>query len=280
MIVHGLDWLSFGVEEVVLEPFKSIPGLKQSQTGGAFHQHGLQCPGLKVFFDPKPGCQNHKMQVEMKGEFFRVAPGLGEALFNQFIGADISCHPYRIDYRMDVIDKPGEMHPAFFPEDFQPLPMPNGKTRSADYYYDEMGNWTGLKMGKADVVIRIYDKAKEQQSKEGIEDFGYMWSWWRLECQLRGDTLKAHLQDPMWIDNGIFRFAAAYGQKAMCERLRLPEFIAHEFKEAETNNWSVLPREKQLASRVQWRMNKIQRLLKEVEQWSAASEAREKSGKW
>lgn len=91
----------------------------------------------------------------------------------------INCMKYVEPSRVDVaIDIRGV--------DMNDYVIIDDKSRKRHYYVDGVGRMETTYIGLGDLVLRIYDKAKERE-KEGIEVKG---SWWRIESQLRGKLVK------------------------------------------------------------------------------------------
>ena len=175
MITFRPDWLQFSVSQPDISVFQGF-GLKPIESGGAFHQKGLRGPGIQVNYDPKPNVKNWAMEVKITGQFFVLCPEGAGAIWESFKALGYELKISRIDYCYDIIGTYGHSLPfGIFRDDFV---VKEFYRRAFFKSYDNIdGRWTGLRLGKNDVALRIYDKLEET----GLENSpGLFTEWWRL----------------------------------------------------------------------------------------------------
>lgn len=168
------DWLAFSVIDydfngtVTDSIFASIPSVTYKE-GGQHHQHTFRSDGFRLSYLAKPDCNNFDIEIELRGKFF-ITNDLSELLhcINSRGG---KIRVFRCDAALDYyghidIRKPVISH--------------KGK---GTQFADLEDYWSGYKYGVSERVVRLYDKAKEQN------DLSHG-SWFRYEIVMRGDKAR------------------------------------------------------------------------------------------
>lgn len=151
---------------------EAAPGLRILVPSEAGLHMGLYVEGGSVF------CLSHDPRD--------YEPVIDGAAFSQ-LGLRVSMDAYRlsrVDLRYDVAD----ISPEFSKEEI----VSRAKRRDMHYQGQE---FSGVSVGKSDIVFRLYDKVREATSKGLLDRWRAVWGddspeVWRFEYQLRGDFLK------------------------------------------------------------------------------------------
>lgn len=165
------------------ELLKSIEyGFSDSSKVGrhSFYVHSYVGDGWTFSFEPKKGCKNPPFCLEVRGSFFTRNPQHQIAfddVLSSFYRCGLLCNPFRIDVCLDI-------YTSF---DVSEIRFQSSFMRGV-YYFDEQKQSSGFAVGRGDTRYRLYDKKKEQEERGNsvLRPF-----WWRWECQLRGEKLKA-----------------------------------------------------------------------------------------
>ena len=164
-----------------------------------FHSLNNDTFGVKIFLEPRPKCHNHPLYIRLSGTFFRYAFSyvFVDALLKMLHGLEIKWNPVRFDASVDFISYEEIFipHPSVV---VRPGILPKMKKESLiitfpDGSSDEVLD--GYKAGYGgDCALRIYNKLTDEHDTEFLKrhtEYEGCSGVWRLEFQLRGDTLKA-----------------------------------------------------------------------------------------
>lgn len=196
MIHAHLDWLAFGCDSFG----SAVPAILPPRKGtlsGRFHQLVERFPGFERRSMVKDSAKNRAEEWEFRGECFSDAPFLPLSIAYAAQVQGLNPRVFRVDVAFDFIDTFGDCDLGpISADDFDALDVVvKGKSirrRSCQHFFEDH-EFSGIKVGKSDVVVRVYDKYREQAKKrDGFIDANpRIFGWWRVEVQLRGDTCKA-----------------------------------------------------------------------------------------
>jgi hypothetical protein len=150
----------------------AAPGLRFLVPSEAGLHMGLFVIGGSVF------CLSHELQ-----DYEGVIDGCAFTL----LGLRVPMSAYRLS-RCDLRYDAAGGRPEFIQEELV------SRARRRDFHYDGQ-EFSGLTVGKGDIVFRLYDKVREAEQGGTLERWRAVWGSdaaevWRYEYQLRGDFLK------------------------------------------------------------------------------------------
>lgn len=186
----ALDWVGLGFTALSkhgqrgLKCGADILKCIHTELGGSqlckhpFYEEAYRGDGWSFFYQPKKGVKNPPFALEIRGSCFTggLRPEVFDSLVDIFYDGGSFCNPYRIDARLDIFEKIPEKEISFF-----------SSFMEGTYFFDENKVLTGFKVGKGEVVYRLYDKKIEQEVGGNSISKPH---WWRWEVQIRGDVLK------------------------------------------------------------------------------------------
>lgn len=191
----ALDWFecSIWLEQWGLEAFLAelvtMFGSPTSESSSQYYVSGKkwQENGCEFQFQPKKGVKNSFAYLRLSGRFFQSehAESRFDFLMDKIEEYSYRYRPSRIDLAIDCISQYGDFEIEPTPE----LAFDNRQIAPIKTIANEFGSVETYFSGKSDFRLRVYNKLVESpdyEIKYGIED---VCDVWRVEAQLRGESL-------------------------------------------------------------------------------------------
>lgn len=205
-----VDWVQGWIKE-------NLSATLKDGRGNPFYFNSVENKdlGFTLFYDVKPKVKNSPLYLRLTGRFFRLAKShlFVEELLTVLKALNVKMSLTRVDAAIDFITFEGEK--------FQGIPYPvrkefPGNKSPIQSMIDDVHGLTGFNCGKTDSRLRVYDKLLETPEYQGKYGFNReIKHCWRIEHQLRGDSLKALCMkvNPNRVDGLFFLVVGAMFKK-------------------------------------------------------------------
>lgn len=253
-----LDWLQFSVSKVDLTPFV-LMDFKYCSSGGAFYKQSLVGDGITVFFDVKDGLQNWPMEIRITGKFFEMNSQTAAYLYETFL-AQYDVRVSRIDFCLDIFDM-FQSFEGIYPTKDDFIVKPFYYRAKMQHFHDAYMEYTGMRMGKNECVLRMYDKGKESGNLPQ-----QCLSWWRFEVALRGDMLRRTFPEKVSYYDLSFSGARSVIKKEFEQRFECPMWFTEMMQQEQTIDYKRehVQRIENVQSQVNYRMKIMEKVLREL----------------
>jgi len=209
----SLDWLEISVfpnndQLKLLVDYFSATFQAQPGSSSRFYDSSLVAlNGAILFFDRKWGLKNSPLYLRFPGQFFQLADA--EEIIDGFIHIfQCLCVRYRfarVDACIDLVSQLfGDLEPT-------PVPQSFSDKHKIKTVCDADGFPETYFFGKSDFRMRVYNKLVECPFYGEIYGYDNVTECWRIECQLRGNTL-VNLQQKVSVESYQDLLRLAFGQ--------------------------------------------------------------------
>lgn len=198
-----LDWLQFGVRPLIpdvkgspklvvkrlLSWFGTLPSQFSSETScrNPFYFKSFGGNGWNVYYDPKPGCNNPYVMIELRGTWFREwasqQADMTDCMLNLVYSSDCGIDLCRLDVAMDAF-RPLSRGRLNITSPFMRTKWHGGKSSAG------RSSTETVYCGFGDFQFKIYDKVQEcidHKRPDLVVDRPH---WWRYEVRIKGKGLK------------------------------------------------------------------------------------------